>query len=202
MLACDLWQMREYYFSKNSDELRRVRVVQAAILADASLAGREPLLLETRDFSQLGYKVLSRLGFDSGEPRWQAQGQAAQWVINGLLPEQEYPLGRNGSYVNTFAATDEDASVGRLVSPEFEIKGDIISLKVGGGQSPATERIELVIENQPVRTATGCDTEWMGQRVWNVSQYKGQRAHYVIEDTGTGAWGHLVVDDILEWQAP
>lgn len=202
VLACDLWQMREYYFSRNSDEQRRSRVVQAAVLADPSLVGLEPLLLETRELSQLGYKGLRRFSFDLREPRWQAQGQAAQWVIDGLRPGQEYPLGRSGGYVNTFAASDEDASVGRLSSAEFEIGGDLISLKVGGGQSPAAERVELVVGNQSVRTATGCDTEWMGQRVWNVSQYKGQRAHYVIEDTGTGSWGHLVVDDIVEWQAP
>jgi len=201
-LACDLWQMREYYFSRNSDEPRRARIVQAAVRADPTLAGLELLLLESRELSSLGYKTVRRITFDANEPQWTPEGQGARWYADGLRPEQEYPLGRQGRYVNTFLPPEDDASVGRLVSPEFVIRGDVITLRLGGGLLPDTERVQLLVENEPVRVATGCDTEWLGQRIWNVAQFKGKSARYVIEDNSTAAWGHLVVDDIVEWQAP
>lgn len=201
-LACDLWQMREYYFSRNTDEPRRTRIIEAAVLADPTLAGLERLLLDTRDPALLGYKPLRTTAFAVGEPSWSADGQGSQWLIDGLRPEQEYPFGRHGRFVNTFLPPDDDASTGRLASPEFVIEGDVITLWIGGGQLPDAARIQLLVENQPVRSATGCDTDWMGQRVWNVSQYKGKSARYVIEDNSTGSWGHLLVDEIVEWQAP
>jgi hypothetical protein len=62
--------------------------------------------------------------------------------------------------------------------------------------------VQLIVDNQPVRSATGCDTEWMGQRIWNVAPYKGKSARYVVQDGGAGSWGHLLVDEIVEWQRP
>ena len=202
LVACDLWQMREYYFSRNNDEPRRSRLAQAAVIADPALAGLEPLLLETRDFSQLGYKPLRKFSFDTTEAAWVPEGQAAHWLINGLRPEQDYPLGAQGRFVNSFLPPDSEAPTGRLTSPDFQIRGNVISLLIGGGQAPDVERIQLIIDNQPVRSATGCDTDWMGLRVWNVAQFKGKSARYVIEDRGTGSWGHVLIDEIVEWQGP
>jgi hypothetical protein len=202
VVACDLWQMREYYFSRNHDDTRGARLAHAAMLGDPTLAGLEPLLLETRDFSKLGYKPLRKFSFDASEAPWVPEGQAARWIINGLRPEQEYPLGAQGRFVNSFLPPDNEAPTGRLVSPEFQIQGDIVTFLIGGGQSPDTERLQLLVDNQPVRSATGCGTDWLGRRVWNVSQFKGQSARYVIEDNGSGGWGHVLVDEIVEWQAP
>jgi hypothetical protein len=202
VLACDLWQMREYYFSRNHDEPLRARITAAAVPADPTLAGLENLLLETRGLVELGYKPVRRFGFEVSEAPWTVEGQASQWLIDGLRPEQEYPLGRQGRFVNTYSPSDDDASSGRLISPEFRIQGDLITFKIGGGQLPDSERVQLIVDNQPVRSATGCDTEWMGQRIWNVAPYKGKSARYVVQDGGAGSWGHLLVDEIVEWQRP
>jgi hypothetical protein len=202
ILACDIWQMREYYFSRNSDESRRSSVAQAAAQSDTSLKGLESILLETRDLERLGYRVVRRFGFDSSEMPWQASGKAGQWLTDDLRAEQEYPFGRIGRYVNTFMLPEADGATGRMTSPEFVLKGDIVTFLIGGGQLPDEEHVQLIVDGEPVRTATGCDTEWLGQRIWNVAQFKGKSAHYVVEDNHTGSWGHLVVDEIIEWQAP
>ncbi len=202
LVACDLWQMREYYFSRNRDDMRKARLAHAAALGDPTLAGLEPLLLETRDFSQLGYKPLRKFSFDATEAAWLPEGRGVDWPVNGLRPEQDYPLGAQGRFVNSFLPPEDEAPTGRLVSPEFQLQGDVVSFLIGGGQAPDVEHIQLLIDNQPVRSATGCDTDWLGRRVWDVSQFKGKLARYVIEDSGSGAWGHVLVDEIVEWQAP
>jgi arabinofuranosyltransferase len=202
VLACDLWQMREYYFSRNSDESRRVQVTHAAVQGDPTLRGLESLLLQTRDLAQLGYKVVRRFGFDSTEAPWQVTGDAGQWLTEGLRAEQEYPFGRVGRYLNTFLPPDDDAGTGRMISPEFVIKGDVVSLFIAGGQGADTEHIQLLVEGRPVRNATGCDTDWLGRRLWNVAEFKGKTARYSVEDGSSGAWGHIVIDEVIEWQSP
>lgn len=199
VLACDLWHQREYYFSVNDDEARRTRITQAVVSADPTLGGLEGLLLDTRDPSRVGYKSLRKWGFAEGDPAWTAEGQGSAWLVDDLRAGQEYPLGRQGRFVNTFVPPDKEIATGRLVSPEFVIQGDLVTLWVGGGQLPDTEIIQFLVDEQPVRSATGCNTDWMGQRFWNVSQYKGKSARYVITDSGTGSWAHLLVDEIVEW---
>ncbi|GAA4563428.1 hypothetical protein GCM10023176_07350 [Micromonospora coerulea] len=57
--------------------------------------------------------------------------------------------------------------------------------------------VNLVVDGQVVRTATGKDSErldWVG---WDVREYAGRRAHLEINDLNSGGWGHILVDHVM-----
>jgi hypothetical protein len=51
-----------------------------------------------------------------------------------------------------------------------------------------------------VASATGCNSELMGRRAWNVRPYKGKQAIVEMVDATSGGWGHVMVDEIEEWR--
>ena len=144
--ACDLWLAREYYFSVNHDPGRQARLAQAAAEGDPTLQGIESLLLETPDLSELGYKPIRRFSFDANEVTWTAEGQAGRWITDALRPEQEYPFGARGRFVNSFLTPENEAPTGRLISPEFQLQGDVVTFLIGGGQSPNDLRLQLIVQ--------------------------------------------------------
>jgi hypothetical protein len=196
-LACELWFMREYYFSLNDDQPRKQRVIAAAIEADPSLAGADGALLESQELSRFGWSKVRTFSFSSGEARWTPDGEASNWLTSELRPDQAYPLGRNGRFVNSYLPPDGDLPTGRLVSPPFVIEGELMTFVIGGSKAAESEHVELWVGEQPVRRATGCNSEWMGRRVWNVSKFRGRTARLVIAD---GSTGHVLVDEIVEWK--
>jgi hypothetical protein len=204
-IACDLWYLEEYYFTRNLDEVQKERILRHAIEQVPTLAGTERLLLEPREPTQLGYQPLRRFSFEGTEGgrddgNWKKEGTSSQWVESELVAGQDYPLGRTGSYVNTFLPVDGNAAVGRLSSPTFVLTGDVITLTIGGGLSQDKLRVSLVVDEQLVRSATGCNTDWMGKRVWNIVPFRGKAARVTIEDISDSALGHLVVDEMVEWK--
>jgi len=175
-------------------------VTAAALQAVTHLAGSEAVLLETRDLSQLGWLRVKSFNFEPSDPKWTPEGDANEWFASDLRAEQEYPLGRSGRFVNSFVLPSPEASKGRLTSPAFEIDGELLTFKLGGGKMPDSEKLELLVDNQTVRTATGCNSEWLDRRVWNVSAYRGRTARLVITDASTSSWGHVLVDEIEIWK--
>lgn len=198
-LACELWQLQEYYFATNDDPVRRSRVIAAAIQADPTLAGTERSLL-TREPSPNGWQRVRGFTFASDEAAWSTAGDAQQWLTSSPRPDHEYPLGRKGRFVDTFVPPNGELSTGQLTSPPFVIEGDLMTFVVGGGKVGDSERLELVIDNQVVRKATGCNSEWMSRRVWNVAMFRGKTARLVITDASTGSWGHVTVNEIEAWK--
>lgn len=200
-LDCDLWHLWEYYFSINNDPARRKKTIEAALKAKPSLAGSERALLVGEDLSPFGFRRVRSFSFEVNEAPWTAEGDAGYWLTSELRPDQEVPLGRKGRFVNTFLPPDADLPTGKMISPPFTIEGDVLTFMIGGGKEPDSERIELLVDGQVVRKATACNSEWMGQRVWNISMFRGKSAKLVIKDASSGVWGHLLVDEIVEWRA-
>jgi hypothetical protein len=199
-LFCDLWHIREYYFSKNKDERRKRRLIDAVLQANPSLSGTEDALLSGPEFSQLGWQRAQNFSFDSEQLGWSETNDASRWLGAELRPDQEVPLGQRGRFINSFLPPEGDGATGRLKSPEFELKGDFMTFMIGGGKSLKSLYLALLVDGQPVRVATGCNSEWMGQRIWNISAYRGKHATLVIVDDSSDGWGHLLVDEIVEWQ--
>jgi hypothetical protein len=44
----------------------------------------------------------------------------------------------------------------------------------------------------------------MGRRLWPTTELQGRRARLRMVDNSSGAWGHLLVDELVQWkrQAP
>jgi arabinofuranosyltransferase len=200
-MACDLWFAKAYYFSRNDDAVRKAALANAAVVADPSLEAVQSLLLETDDLEQRGWQRVRSFGFDWNEPRWSSAGDGDRFGSTPVLPEQSAPFGQHGLFLNTFTRDGGDSTKGELTSPEFVVRGDVLTFLIGGGYDPARLRVSLEVEGVPVRAATGCGSEWLDRRVWDISPFHGLRARIVVGDESDGGGGHLVVDDVVEWRA-
>lgn len=199
-LWCDLFFFEEYYFSKNRNPALREELVRAAVAKEPSLAGVEPLLLDASDPARRGWRKVREFGFEPEQPRWVVRGNTASWLDPALRAGQDVPYPRRGRLANTFDPELGNASRGRIRSAEFTLEGDALVLLIGGTKDPDWARAELVVDGSPVRSATGCDSAWLGRRVWNVRGSRGKTALLSIYDQSSS--GHVLADEIVEWAAP
>ncbi|MEU2267235.1 GH32 C-terminal domain-containing protein [Streptomyces olindensis] len=132
---------------------------------------------------------------------WTATGDAFGTApATGTLPGQQGVSGFLGNgLVNTFL--NGDSTTGTLTSPEFTLDKKHINFLIGGGNHPAGSSgptvVQLVVDGQVVRSATGKDTEALNWASWDVSDLAGKKAQIKIVDDNTGGWGHLNVDHIV-----
>lgn len=134
--------------------------------------------------------------FENGFGEWIQQGEAfGTSPVSGSLPNQMPVSGFFGSgFVNSYHGSDN--AVGRLTSPTFTIEKRNINFLIGGGNSASTS-LNLVVNGVTVRSASGTNSEALRWKGWNVSEFIGQQAHFVILDNNTGGWGHLNIDHIM-----
>ncbi len=133
---------------------------------------------------------------------WMIEGNAfGDKPATGGLKGQMAVSGFDGKgFVNSFL--DGDRSTGSLTSPEFKMTRDYLSFLMGGGKLPKEVGMELIINGQAVRSATGRDSETLTWQAWDVREFRGQSARLIIFDRATGSWGHVLVDEILLTDQP
>lgn len=134
--------------------------------------------------------------FESGYGDWVAAGEAfGVEPAAGPLGGQMTVGGFSGErLVNSFH--DGDQTTGTLLSPPFEIARDFVSFLLGGGGHPGEIGAELLIDDEPVRTATGRDSEQLQWRSWDVREFRGRTARVRLFDRATGGWGHVLFDQL------
>jgi arabinofuranosyltransferase len=194
-LACDLWYQDEFYFRYNKDEARRSHIIQSVRTAYPSLGDAVELALS----GSTSFKEHPLFQLSDAEG-WKNSGKSfALFPTTTLVPDQGFTYGQSGSFANSFGAPGADTTQGRLVGKPFRIEGDAITLWVGGGLNPQNLYVALVVDGKPVRRATGCNSEALGKRVWNVADLRGKEAHLEIVDRESGGWGHILVDSVSQW---
>lgn len=162
-------------------------------------------------------------GFETGDlTDWEAEGEAFEfqptwgdnptarnrgevsnhegnWWIGGFEryqgPEKGAALGQNPGDVQG------DGPQGSITSIQFMIVGDKMNFLIGGGNHPWDSDpnpccVNLVIDDEVVRTETGANSETMQRKEWDVTDLKGQIAQIVVLDRHGAGWGHLNFDDI------
>ena len=75
------------------------------------------------------------------------------------------------------------------------------------GAEPALVRsdetsVNLVVDGEVVRSATGRNGENLDWTSWDVSQYAGREASVRIIDNNRFGWGHILVDEVMFADAP
>jgi fructan beta-fructosidase len=132
---------------------------------------------------------------------WKVEGEAfGDGPAEGTLPDQMSVTGYEGQgLVNTYY--EGDGTVGRLESVPFEINRRYINFLIGGGKHPNETCMNLIVDGEVVRTATGPNdrpggSEELHWQSWDVSEYNNRIATIEIVDEHTGGWGHINVDHI------
>jgi hypothetical protein len=132
--------------------------------------------------------------------KWKSLGSAfGRRAERGPLPGQ----GRVRQYGGRYYATSYhggDESTGKLVSPAFVIEGSKMTFKISGGANKEKLRVDLIIDGQTVKSATGKRSETMREEMWNLAPYLGQTATIEVIDESKGAWGHINVDEFWIWE--
>ena len=139
-------------------------------------------------------------GKDYGD--WKVTGDAfgtgpAQGTLSGQMKVTGF-LGKG--LVNSYHGGDK--STGTLTSPEFKISRKYVSFLIGGGGWEGKTCMNLLVDGNVVRTATGTNTQPGGSealevRFWDVSDLAGKTARIQIVDDATGGWGHINVDHVV-----
>ncbi|MGW2916166.1 GH32 C-terminal domain-containing protein [Streptomyces asoensis] len=139
--------------------------------------------------------------FDGGTyAGWTTTGDAfGPAPATGTLPGQQQVSGfQGGGLVNTFLGGD--ATTGTLTSPEFTVDKRYVNFLIGGGDHPADSpgptALELLVDGEVVRSATGKDAEALETASWDVQDLAGKKARIRVVDDNTGGWGHLNADQI------
>lgn len=134
---------------------------------------------------------------------WTATGECfGNGPALGTLPGQMHVDGFRGQrLVNTFLKGD--GSTGTLTSLEFTLERRYVAFLIGGGNNPDKLALQLLIDGQVVRTATGPNSqpggsETLAQDSWDVAEHKGKVARLRIVDEARGGWGHINVDHIVQ----
>jgi hypothetical protein len=144
------------------------------------------------------------LHFETPDLRgWEVTGDAFRSMPTRGTPIGQSPVhGQTGAYINSFSPRLGDRATGRVVSPPFELVGRLLLLRVGGGRDLARLRVSLLIDGRSVYTATGHNQEVLGRREWNLVPYAGKEARLEIVDDSTEPWGHILVDEVVQWSGP
>jgi len=134
---------------------------------------------------------------------WKTTGTAfGTGPARGTLPGQMPVDGYVGTgLANSFFGGDD--SIGRLTSPQFKVERKYIHFLIGGGGWDGKTCLNLLLDGQVVRTATGSNIDPGGSErlqpgQWDVGEFLGKRVQLELVDNATGGWGHITVDQIVQ----
>lgn len=201
-LECDLWHMQQLYFRHNPASSLRSPVLQRVVEARPDWAEVADLLLSVSPPGELGWQRLSAVDFDTLPPRAELSGDALRHNPMRREAVGQPPMaGTRGGFINTFQDENGDLAIGQYSAP-FLIEGDLIMLQVGGGLDLEHTFVELSIGGHERFAATGCNSTILGRRVWVTRGVRGQPGVLRIVDRQTRDFGHIIVDDIVQWARP
>ena len=168
-------------------------------------ADRDPKAALRIDHIQQWKRAPGRLwNFESGTyADWQVEGEAfGNSPATGPLGTQSPAIGFEGNYFINSYHQGSDAAVGRLFTTPFLIEHNQLNFVVGGGDDMQRVYIALEVDGKAALRASGERSEILRRVTWNLSPWMGQSARLVIVDQSSGAWGHILVDDIRMTSVP
>jgi uncharacterized protein (DUF608 family) len=90
-----------------------------------------------------------------------------------------------------------DRHTGTLSSRPFTIERNFVSFRIGGGNHPGKTGLDLLVDGQVLRTATGRNENRMHFEDFDVRGFEGREATLRIVDAESGGWGNVGLDDIV-----
>lgn len=138
---------------------------------------------------------------------WKVSGEAfgkapAKGALDGQMPVSGF-LGTG--FVNGYHGGDD--STGSLESPAFKIERKYLNFLIGGGKFPGETGLDLIVDGETVRSATGRfdrpgGSESLEWQSFDVSAFIGKQAKLHLIDKRKGTWGHLTLDQVVQSDTP
>lgn len=199
--ACDAWFVQEFFLSEVEDRERQ-QAVDKLVVSTARGTRYDHADIEAPPASHRGYHVVpgTRIDFgsDSRTRFSDTPVLVRRWTQTEAPAGQSYVYGAEGPFLDTFDSELGDAHQGVLRSRPFKLEGDFMELRVGGGRQQKQVRVSLLVDGRRRYDATGCNTEVLGRRVWDIRKLKGSTARLEVVDRASSGWGHLVLDEIVQ----
>lgn len=101
------------------------------------------------------------------------------------LTDEQYALGK-------IKLLDQHTS--EVLTPAFEIKLDYVTFLISGGNMPGEACVNLIVDDEVVRSATGTNDDTLQWAAFDVKALKGKQARIQALDTTTHAFGYITVD--------
>jgi fructan beta-fructosidase len=133
---------------------------------------------------------------------WKVTGKAfSKGPASGsLLPKLEIENAKDNEVASS--EIEGDGPTGTLSSPEFTIARNYLAFRIAGGDYERDTCVNLLIDGNIVRSATGWRSDRLVPASWDVRRFLGQKAQVQIVDQASGRWGHINVDHIVQTDEP
>lgn len=143
----------------------------------------------------------TRIGFDRGDEfGWTVRGDSFfEFPAFRNHRGQGDITGASGGFANSFHPELGTKTVGLLVSPQFQLRGDLLVFRMAGGRDDVRLSARLVIDERTVLSTTGNNGDMMSRREWDIRPYRGKMATFEISDQAKDGWGYIAVDEIEQW---
>ncbi len=122
-----------------------------------------------------GAVVRTKTGPESGALNW------ASWNVSEFAGEQAQVRIRDEATGGWGHLTFDHVVVGDV---EAKLRSDETS-------------VNLVVDGEVVRSATGSDSENLDWASWDVREFAGKRATVRVVDNNRGGWGHILIDQVM-----
>jgi hypothetical protein len=198
--ACDLWFFEDFYFSQAPGE--RLPFLDRLVNQGDIDAFVAPFYRVAMGDSPPGWVVAGRLALDDdSHAAWIATGSAFRaWPVLQTPANQDAVGHASGAFLDSYTDAEGDRAVGAIQSPPFELRGDVVTVRVAGGNDRARLAAMLVVDGHIIAAATGCKSEILSRRVWDVRPWRGMQARLVVVDDSDNGWGHIIVNDVVQWE--
>jgi sucrose-6-phosphate hydrolase SacC (GH32 family) len=159
------------------------------------------LLLDEIRFSDQAASTLN--DFEADAAGW-GDGWTGTGDFAATGPTTENLPGQQGARVLDTCVNSCDGARGTITSSPFTVTADYLDFLIAGGHHPMSgdhpTAINLLVDGQIVRTATGTDSGDMNWVAWNLAQYRGRQVQVQVVDDNDGStgWGHIMVDDLVQ----
>jgi hypothetical protein len=132
---------------------------------------------------------------------WSFAGSVGRALVSEELPGERFAIDLGGGRaLLSSVGPAGDGDTGRALSPPFAIEGDVMTLRVGGGDNPTRLGVRLWVEGRVERTAVGEGSDVLVRREWDIRDLRGQRARLEVHDDAVGRWGHVLVDEVRQYR--
>jgi len=138
---------------------------------------------------------------------WTTTGEAFGHgpALRADIPKYQGDVGGVGSRVVSSHASapgktteEKDRATGTLTSPAFTVERDYLAFLIGGGDNIEEVGLRVLVGGKVVRRETGRKDNHMKPAALDVRDFAGKSAVLEIYDNGTGGWGNIGVDDIVQ----